>query len=72
MTDAGNQIAWIAHSRNFISEDREQRSDDRRSKSEVEIRPPGHRAYASAGSRKVWKTDVRLYFYPINLFNPVN
>ena len=49
-----------------------QRSDDRRSKSEVEIRPPGHRAYASAGSRKAWKTDVRLYFYPINLFNPVN
>ena len=55
-------------------------------KSEVGIRPPASPscrlyepeavgaigAYAPEGSRKEWKTNVRFYFYSINLFNPVN
>jgi hypothetical protein len=33
--DAGNQIAWIIHSRNQIPEDREQKSENRSQKSDI-------------------------------------
>jgi hypothetical protein len=48
------------------TENRIQITDDRWQRTEIGIRN------WEGGIRKDWKTDVRFYFYSINLFNPVN
>ena len=53
------------------TDDKIQRTDGRGQKIEVGLRPVGAIRGLRPGG-KDWKTDVRFYFYSINLFNPVN
>ena len=55
------------------TENRGQITEDKSRKWEFGLRPLGAiGAYAPEGGRKDWETDVRFYFYLINLFNAVN
>jgi hypothetical protein len=53
------------------TDDKIQRTDGRGQKIEVGLRPVGAIRGLRPGG-KDWKTDIRFYFYSINLFNPVN